>query len=90
MALGILVDRDLQRVTHQVCLRQEPGFFGLELQQLAALLQEHAQLDHLVLETRVVMSMDGALPSLAVTVNRLLPEDEIWLQHRDQRMGPTQ
>lgn len=88
MALGILVDRDLGRVTYQVCLRSKAGFFGVELQQLAELLQQHAQLGHLVLESRVVMPMDGALSYLTVTVNRLLPEDESWLQRRDQRMGP--
>ncbi len=89
MALGILVDRDLGRVTYQVCLRGATGLFGFELQQLAELLQQHAQLGHEVLETRVGMPMDGALPYLTVTVNRLLPEDESWLQRRDQRMGPS-
>ena len=89
MALGTLVDRDLGRVTYQVCLRGATGLFGFELEQLAALLQQHAQLGHVVLETRVVMPTDGALPYLAVTVNRLLPEDESWLQHHDQRMGQS-
>ena len=89
MALGILVDSDLGRVTYQVCLRGETGLFGFELEQLAELLQQHAQLGHVVLETRVTMPTDGALPYLAVTVNRLLPEDASWLQHRDERMGQS-
>jgi hypothetical protein len=89
VALGILVDRDLGRVTYQVCLRRETGLFGFEWEQLAELLQQHAQLGHVVLETRVTMPTDGALPYLAVTVNRLLPEDASWLQHRDERMGQS-
>ncbi len=87
MALGTAIDRDLRRVTYQVCLRQEPGFFGLELQQLAALLREHDHMGHLIIDTRVVMPTYGALPTLVVTVSGLLPNDETWLAQRDLRMG---
>ena len=82
MALGTLVDRDLGRVHYQVCLRGDTGFLAFELQQFAVLLDQHARLGHVVLETQVVMPTDGAMPYLTVIVNGLLPEDGEWLRRR--------